>query len=179
MTSNQTEARLLEDIYTDLIARLDTSHYYIKRASVVEKILFDNRSFYPKFEKIDEPFNDTLLKQHQNKELIVALCLLKDGYTNSLVIEYKGKEVKKFCYTIRQLFSHIDITEYSILEGKRESHIQVFIKTKTIALQEAEAKLLSISQMLSLKLPKEWQTLPSTSLPLQYNIVTLPYKLLY
>jgi len=155
----------------------NTDYYYIKRGYVVDRIQFENRTFYAKFEKIDEPINDTLLKQHLKKESTVALSLLdKNSHTTLLLIEYKGDEATKFYYTAKQLFGSIGIQDYEAYEGKSDRHIQIYIKTEPLSLEDASEKLQEISDLLCIKLPSDWRTLPNKNLPEQYNIATLPYK---
>ena len=154
---------------------IDT-HYYIKRNSIVEQIQFNNRTFYAKFERIDEPLTPLLLEQHLQREYTIAAPLLDNGYTNYLVIEYKGEEYQRFHYLIKHLFSTLDIEKYHIYQGKSEERIQVFIEVDRLSLKEADKHLKELSNMLKQKLTKKWKCLPDISLPEAYNIVTLPYK---
>ena len=68
------------------------------------------------------------------------------------------------------------ITRYHIYQGKDEEKIQVFIDVDNLTMEEAEKQLEEISSNLTQKLTKKWKCLPLTSLPEDYNIVTLPYK---
>ncbi len=52
----------------------------------------------------------------------------------------------------------------------------MFIKVNNMLLEDADAKLLELSDALKEKMIKKWKILPSSSLPKEYNIVTLPYK---
>ena len=156
----------------------DTDHYYIKRPRVVDQIQFDNRTFYAKFERIDEPLTPLLWQQHLDKQYTIAVPLLKEGQTEYLVIEYKGDEYQRFYHLIKHLFATLDITEYHIYQGKDEARIQVFVKVPSLPLEEADAKLGELSNALKQKMTKKWKCLPSMNLPEAYNIVTLPYKVL-
>jgi hypothetical protein len=102
--------------------------------------------------------------------------LLKEGLTNYLVLEYRGEEHLRFYYLVKQLFRTLHIEDYHIYQGKHEETVQVFIEVKPLTLEEADEALKRISEALKEKLPKKWKTLPSASLPEDYNIVTLPYK---
>jgi len=153
-----------------------TDHYYIKRNSIVEQIQFDNRTFYAKFERIDESLTPLLLKQHLNRQYIIAVPLLKDDHTNYLVLEYKGEEHQRFYHLVKYLFNTLKIDNYHIYQGKDEEKVQVFIEVDNIPLKEAELQLQALSLALKQKLTKKWKCLPSASLPEAYNIVTLPYK---
>ena len=152
------------------------SHYYIKRNSIVEQIVFDNRTFYAKFERIDEPLTPLLFEQHLQREFVIAAPLLEEGYTNYLVIEYKGEEYQRFHHLIRHLFSALEIESYHIYQGKSEERLQVFIEVERLPLEEADRRLKKLSNMLKQKLTRKWKCLPDSSLPEAYNIVTLPYK---
>ncbi|MFT7879672.1 MAG: DUF1882 domain-containing protein [Sulfurimonas sp.] len=154
------------------------SHYYIKRNSIVEQIPFNNRTFYAKFERIDDPLTPLLLEQHLQREYTIAAPLLKEGYTDYLVIEYKGEEYQRFHHLIKHLFSALQIEHYHIYQGKSKERIQVFIRVEHLSLQEADKRLKELSEMLKEKLTKKWKCLPDASLPEAYNIVTLPYKTL-
>lgn len=152
------------------------SHYYIKRSTIVEQIQFDNRTFYAKFERIDEPLSPLLLQQHLNRQYTIAAPLLKEGCTNYLVLEYKGEEYQRFYYLVKHLFNTLEIKKYHIYQGKDEEKIQVFIEVDHLTLEVADSRLLDISNALKQKLTKRWKCLPSSSLPEAYNIITLPYK---
>ncbi len=77
---------------------------------------------------------------------------------------------------MKHLFHTLQIDNYHIYQGKDEEKIQVFIKVDNISLKEAELQLQALSLALKQKLTKKWKCLPSSSLPEEYNIVTLPYK---
>jgi len=117
-----------------------------------------------------------LLKQHLNRQYTIAAPLLKEGHTNYLVLEYKGEEYQRFYHLVKHLFNTLGITHYHIYQGKDEEKIQVFIEVDHLTLEEADSRLLELSDALRQKLTKKWKCLPSSSLPESYNIVTLPYK---
>ena len=154
------------------------TYYYIKRNTIVEQIQFDNRTFYAKFERIDEPLTPLLFEQHRNRQYTIAVPLLKENRTNYLVIEYKGEEHKRFHHLLRHLFSAMKLSDYYIYQGKDSERLQVFIPVNQLTLQEADAQLQKISDALKEKMTQKWKCLPSASLPEAYNIVTLPYNTL-
>lgn len=155
---------------------LNRSHYYVKRTYIVEKISFDNRTFYAKFEQINEDLDNTVLAQHFKKDMVVAAPLLENGYTNLLVLEYKGDEPMRFFHNAKQLFNSMDIKSFYTFKGKSDRHLQIFISSPSTKLDKAHEILEEISNLLAIKLPVEWRTLPSKNLPEAYNIVTLPYQ---
>ena len=153
-------------------------HYYIKRSSIVEKISFNNRTFYAKFERIDETPSPLLLTQHLDRQYTIALPLLKEGHTNYLVIEYKGDEYQRFYHLVKHLFKTLEVDDYYIYQGKDKERLQVFIAVDRLDLEDAQRQLDMYSDALKSKMVKKWKTLPSLNLPEEYNIVTLPYTTL-
>lgn len=151
-------------------------HYYIKRSTIVEQIQFNNRTFYAKFERINEPLSALLLKQHLDREYTIAVPLMQDNHTNYLVIEYKGEEYQRFYHLVKHLFKTLEIENYHIYQGKDEERLQVFIAVDKLSLEDADAKLQELSDALKAKMTKNWKCLPSASLPEAYNIVTLPFR---
>ena len=153
-------------------------HYYIKRSTIVEKIPFNNRTFYAKFERINEAPSPLLLKQHWNRQYTIALPLVKNNHTDHLVIEYKGDEYQRFYHLIKHLFKTLQVDNYYIYQGKDAERLQVFIPVKQLSLEEADKQLQIYSNALKEKMTKKWKTLPSLNLPEAYNIVTVPYNTL-
>ena len=156
--------------------KLFDSYYYIKRNTIVEHIQFNNRTFYAKYERINEPLTTLLLEQHLHRDYTIAVPLLQDNKTNYLVIEYKGDEYQRFIHLIQHLFKSLYIDHYGIYQGKDDERIQIFVSVNNMTLEEADKKLQTISDALKNKMIKKWKCLPQTSLPSSYNIVTLPYS---
>lgn len=143
---------------------------------IAEEIIFDNRTFYAKFECIHEPLTHLLIKQHLDRQFIIAAPLLKDNHTNYLVIEYKGEEHRRFHHLVKHLFKTIQVNDYHIYQGKDDERLQVFITVQNLSLEKATEQLQSISSALKQKMAQKWKCLPSSRLPEAYNIVTLPYN---
>jgi hypothetical protein len=155
---------------------LDRSHYYIKRSSIVEKITFNNRTLYAKFERIDEPLTNTLLSQHLNRQYVIAASLLKDGKTDNIVLEYRGENPSQFYHTSKHLLSTLGIKTFHYYRGKKNTYLQLFISVDKLDLNKADDMVHKISDALESKITKKWKCFPDKSLPESYNIVTLPYQ---
>jgi len=91
-------------------------------------------------------------------------------------MQYKGDSHQKFFHLIQHLLTTQQKAVYHIYQGRTEDKIQVFIEVNSYTIQEAEERLEILSAILEQKLEKEWKCLPSSSLPEDYNIVTLPYQ---
>jgi hypothetical protein len=155
---------------------LHTEYYYLKHPKIVQKIHFNQRTFYAKFQKITEPLTPLLVKQHLSRAYTLATPLVVNNSVHYMYIEYRGEEVDRFYHLIAHLFKRESIKEYTIYEGKNEKRIQIFIKAHSITLEEAEAFLTNLSHKMKKHIAFGWKCLPSTSLPPDYNIATLPYK---
>ncbi len=175
--STKVSATSTKQVQVDYLGlRFLTDHYYLKRGNVVEKILFRNRTFYAKFERIDEAPTALLMQQHQHTQYTVALPLLHDGKTHYLVFDYDGSDPVRFIHLTHYLMQREGITDYKLFRGKDARRIQLFIETEPMTLEAAHEKLEKLSALFASKMPKEWKTLPSAALPEAYNIVTLPYE---
>ncbi len=162
---------------THLGLRFRVDHYYLKRPRIVEKIRHDNRIFYAKFERIDAPPNDTVVQQHLTGDYTIAFPLLDESkHTDYLVIDYKGEESGRFVALAKAYMHQEKIDRFGLYYGKEKHRVQLFIPVSGIKLEEAEARLKKISELLEKQMSKSWKTLPSSALPRAYNIVTLPYE---
>jgi hypothetical protein len=150
--------------------------YYLKSSAIVEKILHDGRTFYSKFRRHDRPVNPILIRQHLNREITLALPLLRQGQGDLLVIEYLGGEPELFVSTLRHLFHHLGITDFRVYRGKRENRRSVLVPVPKQPLESLHEMGGRISDMLQTRLEKSWRILPDRRLPESYNIFTLPYE---
>ncbi len=154
----------------------DRDSYYIERNSIVEKITFNNRTLYSKFEKVEEEPTPLLIKQHLNRELILALPCGNNGQIDYLVIEYEREKSDHFFYLIKQLLKSLDITSFYTYESSKENHIQIFIPRENLSLEDAYRQVEKIEQILEIKSSKRCKILPNKNLPINYNKITLPIK---
>lgn len=77
---------------------------------------------------------------------------------------------------VKHLFKTLNITNYHIYEGKDVERLRIFIEVDNISLEAADTQLRTFSDALKEKMVQKWKCLPSSALPEDYNIVTLPYK---
>ena len=153
----------------------DTDFYYIQRDSIVDKIKFNNRTFYSKYEKIDTPPTPMLIKQHLNREFTIALPLINNNHINYIVLEYEKDENSHFYYLLKHLLKSLYITDFYTYES-RENLIQIFIPLKNSSIEKAYKEAEKIKQLLELKSYKRCKILPDENLPKNYNKITLPIK---
>jgi len=108
----------------------------------------------------------------------LAVNLLEDEKTRYLLIDYKGSESNRFIHLCRHILDNDYGYDYRLYRGKKEDRVQVYIDVVMLEVEKAEEILSYISKKLQKLLPKEWRCLPTSSLPKEYNIATLPYALL-
>jgi hypothetical protein len=147
----------------------------VKRPAIVEKIVYAHRTFYAKFERIDEALSDTVIDQHLEREFTIAAPLIREGRSDYLLIEYRGREPQRFYHISRHILQTLQIEHYDYFQGKKPHYVQLFIPVEKLTLEEADSSVRAISDALETRLPREWKSFPDITLPESYNIVTLPY----
>ena len=136
----------MQSIDTALI-KIITTHYYIKRDTIVNKIEYRGKIFFDKFEKINEPLTYNIMKEHEEGKAVIAHSLI-NAYdkVENIVFDYNGRTPDRFWH-----------------------------KAQLLLREEGFINLLNAK--LSQKLPKEWRMFPNIDMPKEFNILTLPYKL--
>jgi len=149
--------------------------YYLKRSRIVEKITFNNRTFYAKFERIDEPPSSLLSTQHLQREYTVALPLVENGKTDYIVFEYKGKEASRFAAFMARLLESERDEKYAVFKGGNDEKVQIFLFVNRIPIDTVQHTVDRLAPKIRSRFGNDWKALPSPHLPDAYNIVTLPY----
>ena len=154
----------------------DTEFYYIQKDSIVDKIEFNNRTFYSKYEKIDTPPTPMLIEQHLHREFTIALPLITNNHINYIVLEYEKEESNHFFHLLKHLLKSLYITTFYTYESSKEKLVQIFIPIENITVKEAYKEVEKIKRTLELKSSKRCKILPDKNLPINYNKITLPIK---
>jgi len=154
----------------------NTEFYYIQRDTIVDKIKFNNRTFYSKFEKIDRPPTPLLIEQHLHREFTIALPLITNNHTNYIVLEYEKEETNYFYHLLKHLLKSLYITEFYTYEGSTKRVVQIFIPIGDTPLKEAYKKVKNIKQTLELKSSKRCKIFPDENLPKNYNKIIIPIE---
>ena len=152
----------------------NSEYFYIQSNTIVEKILFNNRTLYSKYEKFSTPISPILFKQHQENELSLALPLVENNKVNYLVIEYLQEDWQTFSALIKHLFKTLKINDYFIYRNAKKELLQIFIPRENISLETAYKEVDDIKLILEFKSKKSYKIFPNRNLPKNYNIITLP-----
>jgi len=167
----------MTDQYTNLLKLLreltkNCNSYYIKHPTTLSKETLNGNTVYSKYQKYNGKVTDTLLKQHINNEIDLAISI-KD-LKNVLVYNYKGKELYAFKNILIELAKSENIKNIIVLDYGVNS-LSIYIDTPN----ESNIKILrnKINSIIENKLPKEWITLPNNKKPHLSNLIYLPREL--
>lgn len=159
------------------LIKMTTDHYWIKRDTVVDKIIFKGRTFYNKFEKVNATLSHAIINQHLKGEITVAHSLInKHGKVENIVIDYNGRDPERFYHKTQLLLREEGFINFTAYKTKTEGHLHVYIHKGHTTLQEAIQLGKMISMKLAAKQPTQWRMFPSADLPDEYNILALPYE---
>jgi len=151
-------------------------YYYIQNRSIVKKVIFNNRTFYSKFEKITTPLTSILLKQHLSHELTLATSLIEKESINYIVIEYYQKDWLTFYSLLKYLLKSLNINKFQFYRNPKKELLQLFIFKTNMNLKDAFNEVENIKYHLELKSKKSYKIYPNINLPKNYNIITLPIE---
>lgn len=167
----------MQNIDMSLI-KMVNSHYYIKRDTIVNKIDYNGRIFYDKFEKIDEPLNYSIIQKHQEKAIIVAHSLINiHNKVENIVFDYNGRMPERFWHRAQLLLREEGYINFTAYTSKTPGHLHLYIHKGHTTFHEGCQLASKLSMILSQKMMKEWKVFPSTEIPKQFNILALPYEL--
>lgn len=159
------------------LIKMSTDHYWIKRDTVVDKIVFKGRTFYNKFEKVNSILSQAIINQHIKGEITVAHSLInKNGKVENIVIDYNGRDPERFYHKTQLLLREEGFINFTAYKTRTEGHLHVYIHKGHTTLQEAIQLGKMISMKLAAKQPTQWRMFPNSDLPDEYNILTLPIE---
>jgi len=154
-----------------------TKRFYIQNSSIVEKITFNNRTFYSKFQEIKTKLTPALLQQHLKDEITLALPLIEENdLVRYIVIEYHQEDWSQFYSLLKYLLKTLNINNYKCYFNNKKMLFQLFIPRDNISLERAYIEVENIKHHLELKSKKSYKIYPNRFLPKNYNIITLPTK---
>lgn len=160
------------------LIKMITDHYYIKRDSIVQKIDFKGRTFFDKFERIDEPLNFRVIKDHDEGKITVAHSLINRlDKVENIVFDYNGRMPERFWHRAQLLLREEGYINFTAYETKTPGHLHLYVHKGHTTINEAHQLANKLSIMLGQKLVKEWRMFPNLDIPREFNILALPYKL--
>lgn len=160
------------------LIKIVSDHYWIKRENIVRKIDFRGRTFFDKYERIDEPLTHSLIKQHEAGEITIAHSLINQfDKVENIVFDYNGRYTERFWHRAQLLLREEGFINFTAYESKTFGHLHLYIHKGHTTLQEAYQLGTMLSMKLGQRLPREWRMFPNPDLPRDFNILALPYNL--
>jgi len=154
----------------------DCEYFYIHTNSIVEKVTFNNRTFYTKLQKEKMPIASDLLQKHQAKKITLSLPLIENDFVNYIVIEYKQDDWQTFYALLKHLLKSLKIKSSQAYRNNHENLFQLFIPQTKIDLEQSYKIVEEIKYLLAFKSKKSYKIYPDKNLPKNFNIITLPLE---
>jgi len=159
------------------LIKIVSDHYWIKRDSVVDKISFKGRTFYNKFEKVNERLSQSVINKHLKGEITVAHSLINSREkVENIVFDYNGRDPERFYHRAQLMLREEGFINFTAYESKTKGHLHLYVHKGHTTLSEAIQLGKLLSMKLGAKLPKQWRMFPNDDMPREYNILTLPYE---
>jgi len=149
-------------------------HYWLKHPKIIEEIAFEGRTFFSKYELINEHLSDALIAKHQAHKITIATTIAKDA--NYIVLDYNGDEKALFFHKVSKVLRTQGLNEFTAYESKTLSHLHLYVSCGNISASQREELGKIISNKLEDKLQKQWRIYPNSGLPEAYNILNIPYE---
>ena len=159
------------------LIKMITDHYWVKKSGPAEKLTHAGKTFFNKFEKVNSLLSSAIINQHAKKEIEVAHSLInKHGKVENIVIDYNGRDPERFYHKAQLLLREEGFINFTAYTTKTEGHLHVYIHKGHTTLQEAYQLGKTLSLKLAQKQPKQWRMFPNQDMPLEYQILALPYE---
>ncbi|MBN2781736.1 MAG: DUF1882 domain-containing protein [Campylobacterales bacterium] len=159
------------------LIKMVSDHYWIKHDNVFDKITYKGRTFYNKYEKVNEMLNQSVINRHLKGEITIAHSLVNSrDKVENIVIDYNGTDPERFYHKAQLLLREEGYLNFTAYETKTKGHLHLYIHKGHTTLQEAIQLGKMISMKLAAKQPKQWKIFPNNDMPPEYNILALPYE---
>lgn len=157
----------------DLLSRLtkESTHYFAEQKFISTISHINGRTLYSRYKKFNAPITTTLLQQHINKEITLAISIEKE---EAIAFQYMGEHSYAFAILLLRIaqefhLEEIFITSYDLHEivlyiPKNSSHFEAFLQKSVTILEK--------------QFPNQWLQLPQESRPEIGNILKLPREII-
>ncbi|MDD3467652.1 MAG: DUF1882 domain-containing protein [Campylobacterales bacterium] len=160
------------------LIKMCTTHYWQKRDGASEKLEFKGKTYFNKFEKISKPLTLQVMSDHQDGKITVAHSLILPGQkVENIVFDYNGRDPERFWHRAQLLFREEGFINFTAYKSKTEGHLHLYIHKGHTTLSEGIHLAKTLSAKLAQRLPTQWNVFPNDQIPVDFNILTLPYEL--
>jgi len=158
--------------------KMNKSYYFEYKGKIINKIVYKGRTFFDKYEKIDKPITFSLINEHLERKKIIAHDLInhKRNIVENIVFDYNGRDPEKFWNRASLVLREEGFLNFTAYNSKTPGHLHLYIHKGHTTLNEAIQLGKALSMKLASKLPKQWRVFPTDELPLEFNILNLPYE---
>ncbi|NPA28371.1 MAG: DUF1882 domain-containing protein [Epsilonproteobacteria bacterium] len=140
--------------------------YYIEQSTISSKETLNSLTIYSRFKKFEGEIDSTLIKQHINKEITLAVPIKDSG----VLFEYRGEDAIAFGSLLFKLAKKKGIKDIFIVEYGVDRLVIYLIDTKNLV-KELDESLQQFFQ-------KEWRVLPNKNIPQLGNLLILPREII-
>ena len=159
------------------LIKMISDHYWIKQPTTVNKLTHNGRTFFNKFERVNEPLNQKVINDHLSGKITVAHSLINiHNKVENIVFDYNGRDPERFYHRAQLMLREEGFINFTAYETKTKGHLHLYIHKGHTTLTEAYQLGKTLSMKLSQRLPKQWKMFPTNEHPAEYNILTLPYE---
>jgi hypothetical protein len=152
--------------------------YYVQHKRTVNKIVYNGRTYFDKFEKVERTLTQQMIKQHFNKEIVLAHQLAnKQNKVENIVFDYNGRDPQRFYHRAQLLLRDEGFINFTAFNSKTSGHLHLYVHKGHTTMTEAYQLGKTLSMKLGAKMPKQWKMFPNPDLPPEYNILILPYEI--
>ena len=159
--------------------KINRNYYFEYKGKIINKINYKGRTYFDKYEKINEPLTFQVMNDHIERKRIIAHDLINRtrNIVENIVFDYNGNDPERFWNRASLLLREEGFLNFTAYYSKTPGHLHLYIHKGHTTLNEGIqiAKILSLK--LSAKLPKQWRVFPTDELPPEFNILNLPYGL--
>ncbi|WP_096260007.1 DUF1882 domain-containing protein [Lebetimonas natsushimae] len=161
------------------LIKINRNYYYEYKGKIVKKIVYKGRTFFDKYEKIDEPLTFQVMNDHIERKRIIAHDLInrQRNIVENIVFDYNGNNPEIFWNRASLLLREEGFLNFTAYNSKTPGHLHLYIHKGHTTLNEGIQIAKKLSLKLAGKLPKQWRVFPTDELPPEFNILNLPYEL--
>ncbi|MDR1451970.1 MAG: DUF1882 domain-containing protein [Helicobacteraceae bacterium] len=158
------------------LIKMQTTHYYQKRAGAGSQISFRGKTLYDKFYRVDQALTLALLNDHFAKKITIAHDLILPGdMVENIVFDFNGIDARRFYHRAQLLLREEGFLNFTAYESGGDGRLHLYVHKGHTAFNEGCQLAKTLSAKLSQKLPTQWRVFPTLDLPMEFNIMVVPY----
>jgi hypothetical protein len=161
------------------LIKINKNYYFEYKGTIVNKIVYKGRTYFDKYEKIERPLTYQVMNEHLERKKIIAFDLIDRARNTveNIVFDYNGFDPERFWNRASLILREEGFLNFTAYHSKTKGHLHLYVHKGHTTLSEAIQIGKKLSMKLATKLPKQWRMFPTDELPLEFNILNLPYEM--